>query len=164
MKKVIISSVLVVVVVFTMGIFGCKYYAAHPDVDGLTVDQVRKIRWAYCEKLYTGKDGTKYSCDIGAVEIMYCLGSYDGNIAVKIYDKQMPWPSTAADSREVIIDGVYIGVENGPRKFMLYIAPNEGKKESIMYLKDAYENGYLTKADLENIVEMEAKAQKASNN
>ena len=161
MKKVIISSVLVVVVVFTMGIFGCKYYAAHPDVDGLTVDQVRKIRWAYCEKLYTGKDGTKYSCDIGAVEIMYCLGSYDGNIAVKIYDKQMPWPSMVADSREVIIDGVYIGVENGPRKFMLYIEPKKGQNEIIMYLKDSYEKGLLTKADLESIAAMETKAQKS---
>lgn len=160
MKKTIMCVALVVVLATTLVLFGCKYYAAHPDVDGLTVDQVRKIRWAYYEKVYTSEDGTKYSCDIGAVEIMYCLGSYDGNIAVKIYDKQMPWPSTAADSREVIIDGVYIGVENGPRKFMLYIAPNEGKKESIMYLKDAYENGYLTKSDLESIAEMEAKAQK----
>lgn len=161
MKKTIICLALVVVLVFTMGTFGCKYYVTHPDVDGLTVDQVRKIRWAYCEKLYISEDGTKYSCDIGAVEIMYCLGSYDGNIAVKIYDKQMPWPSMVADSREVIIDGVYIGVEKGPRKFMLYIAPNEGQKESIMYLKDAYEKGLLTKADLENIAEMEAKAQKS---
>lgn len=160
MKKTIMCVALVVVLATTLVLFGCKYYAAHPDVDGLTVDQVRKIRWAYCEKLYTSEDGTKYRCDIGAVEIMYCLGSYDGNIAVKIYDKQMPWPSTAADSREVIIDGVCIGVENGPRKFMLYIAPNEGKKESIMYLKDAYENGLLTKADLESIAAMEAKAQK----
>ena len=161
MKKTIMCLALVVVLVFTMGTFGCKYYAAHPDVDGLTVDQVRKIRWAYCDKVYTGEDGTKYSCDIGAVEIMYCLGSYDGNIAVKIYDKQMPWPSMVADSREVIIDGVYIGVENGPRKFMLYIEPKEGQKESIMYLKDSYEKGLLTKSDLENIAEMEAKAQKS---
>lgn len=161
MKKTIMCLALVVVLATTLVLFGCKYYAAHPDVDGLTVDQVRKIRWAYYEKLYTSEDGTKYRCDIGAVEIMYCLGSYDGNIAVKIYDKQMPWPSMVADSREVIIDGVYIGVENGPHKFMLYIEPKEGQKESIMYLKDSYEKGLLTKADIENIAEMEAKAQKS---
>ena len=44
---------------------------------------------------------------------------------------------------------------------MLYVPSEKNAKDKIVHISVAYEKGLLTKADLENIAEMEAKVQKS---
>lgn len=134
--------------------FGCS------SVNGLSWTQVWGIQGAYINSS-SSKDLFSYS----DIRIEKFLGTYNGNIAVRIRNVGVDYLDDIEGlPTELIIDGVYIGKEDAQVSFMLYVPSEKNAKDKLVGISVAYEKGLLTKADLENIAEMEAKAQKASNN
>ena len=153
MKKTIICILLTIVLVgcVLFLFFGCS------SVNGLSWMQVWGIQGAYINS-ESRKDLFSYS----DIRIEKYLGTYDGNISVRIRNVGVDYLCDA-DSlpTDLIIDGVYIGKEDAQVSFMLYIPSEKDAQDKIVNISVAYEKGLLTKADLESIAEMEAKAQKS---
>ena len=150
-KKIICISLAVLLVGCVLFLFfGCS------SVNGLSWTQVWGIQDAYINSA-SRKDLFSYS----DIRIEKYLGTYNGNIAVRIRNVGVDYlDDTDGLPTDLIIDGVYIGKEDAQVSFMLYIPSEKNPKDKLVGISVAYEKGLLTKADLENIAEMEAKAQK----
>lgn len=152
-KKIICISLAVLLVGCVLFLFfGCS------SVNGLSWTQVWGIQGAYIES--TGE--SNHFLRFAEVKIEKYLGTYNDNIVVIVRNKNIlrldNW------NGKIILDDVYVGEEEEQTLFMLYIPSEKNAKDKIVHISVAYEKGLLTKSDLENIAEMEAKAQKASNN
>lgn len=151
-KKIIFISLAVLLVGCALFLFfGCS------SVNGLSWTQVWGIQGAYINSS-SRKDLFSYS----DIRIEKYLGTYNGNIAVRIRNVGVDYLDDIEGlPTELIIDGVYIGKEDAQVSFMLYVPSEKDAKDKLVGISVAYEKGLLTKADLESIAEMEAKAQKS---
>ena len=153
MKKTIICILLTIVLVgcVLFLFFGCS------SVNGLSWTQVWEIQNAYINRS-SRKDLFSYS----DIRIEKYLGTYNGNIAVRIRNVGVDYLCDTDElPTELIVDGVYIGKEDAQVSFMLYIPSEKNPKDKLVGISVAYEKGLLTKSDLESIAAMEAKAQKS---
>ena len=151
-KKIIFISLAVLLVGCALFLFfGCS------SVNGLSWTQVWGIQGAYINSS-SRKDLFSYS----DIRIEKYHGTYNGNIAVRIRNVGVDYLDDIEGlPTELIIDGVYIGKEDAQVSFRLYIPSEKNPKDKLVAISVAYEKGLLTKADLESIAEMEAKAQKS---
>lgn len=156
MKKLILGKIILcMVLVLLMGVIlsSCKT-ETHPEVDGLTLEQVLKIRQTYFE--YRHSEGS--DSDKNKIFIVKYLGTYNGNIAVKINDGNNT-QSITADGNEsidgIVIDGIYIGNPSRYELYYLYIEATDLVPASVIYLEDAYYSGYIDKENLQEIAAYE---------
>lgn len=149
-KKLICISLAVLLVGCVLFLFfGCS------SVNGLSWTQVWGIQSAYLESTGESNRFLRFA----EVKIEKYLGTYNDNIVVIVRDKNIlrldNW------NGKIILDDVYVGEEEEQTLFMLYVPSEKNAKDKIVHISVAYEKGLLTKSDLENIAEMEAKAQKS---
>lgn len=117
------------------------------------------------QSAYINSSSRKDLFSYSDIRIEKFLCTYNGNIAVRIRNVGVDYLDDIEGlPTELIIDGVYIGKEDAQVSFMLYVPSEKNAKDKLVGISVAYEKGLLTKSDLECIAEMEAKAQKASNN
>lgn len=116
--------------------------------NALTDEQAQTIRQAYFDKTYG--DCIIDKCDIKDVKVYKILGTYNGNVVFKVRDNVH---ATTADVRDVVIDGVYIAYKL-TREVSFWTYNVEG--QSALSLKTAYENGIISKDDLEDIAAQES--------
>lgn len=145
MKKKITCSLLVLLLfaLTLLSFVGCE------RVDSLTTSQIFEIR-----KTYASSNGKFDLKKFFETKVLKYLGTYDGNIAVKIYYASLlkleVWPDP-----DSVIDGVQIGDLDTDEIFVLYILPKNGEEAKVYPLSYAYKEGYVTKSDLEKIAEIE---------
>lgn len=150
MKKRYICMVISVLLTFVLllPLSGC-YFAAHPDVEGLTATEVRKIRWV---RYNATRDAGP---DIKSIEIQQYLGEYNGKKVVKISDGRYIFDDAMPELREEIIDGIFVGPTWKSEFYAVYMPGSKDQKESVIYLREAYKQGIFTKADIVRVAEAE---------
>ena len=156
MKKFFLAKILAcLLAIFSISIVlsACKT-ETHPEVNGLTSEQVLKIRQVYFEF----RHGKKSDSDLNEIFIVKYLGTYNGNIDVKISDGNLT-QSIATIWNEstdgVFIDDIYIGNPDMYESYYLYIKSTAMISADVIYLEDAYSKGYIDKGDLKKIAELE---------
>lgn len=153
MKKFFLIKMLAYLLSISMVLSACKI-EIHPEVSGLTSEQVLKIRQAYFEF----RHGKSSDGDLNEIFITKYLGVYNGNIAIKISDGNLTESIESIWSESTIglfIDGVYIGNPDKYESYYLYVESASISSVEVMFLEVAYSQGYIDKEDLKKIAELE---------
>ncbi len=148
-RRPIVLMCLCLLALFTFGLAGC----ADPDgnvtaVGDLSCEQVIEIRDAYFDRIYGDELFAARKYDKNCIVIVKYCGTYDGSIVVILRDNADENISVPDVVVPVYVDGMHIGDLPNPLYDYCVYRPATG---AVMRLGEAYEGGYLDRADLKQI-------------